>query len=594
MAGDNRKKEKRMEVQSSSFKEIIDGEVVSEPLPRKADAKKLTSAEKPQKKPGPKSEDKAAQEFVKRMIASAQKTAPAKKAEPRARKTGFRVIENGEYLDEAEGLEETSNGEVITTPEAKKITGKETKEEPEKVKKSLKYSSIEGIFNSASGSIQTSFTTPLALALGASNAEIGILNSLENLTGTVAHVPGAMLTKFWSRKSIWLISQVFAKILLWVPIVLLPFASVGNRIWILITLLAASNFFLYIRSPAWSSMMGDLVPLNIRGRYFGRRNMLVGVSGVIATLAGGFLLLSWGFPGIFLLSIVLAAVAIFFFVKMYEPPVKKVFHYRYNFAFDPKGWHAAFKVNREFVIFTTYMTFMNFAVDVAAPFYAVYMLKNLNIGYEWFAIAVVIGAVARTSTQQYWGKLNDRFGSRKILIICGILACFVPFGWVLVSNVAHVLIVKIFDGVIFSGFDLVVFNYLLEVSPAKTRPKYVAAHNFFTGIGTVLGDLFGAMLVVVFEGGGFFLLAGLQIVFLASFALRLASCSLLLVIKNIDVKQSDVVPVRYVFWQALAVEPARGIRHAITFTFRYPPKVERDMRDSIKNFEYRLRLRMNR
>jgi MFS family permease len=396
-----------------------------------------------------------------------------------------------------------------------------------------------------------------------------------------------------SRKRIWLVSQILAKMLIWIPIAFLPLIAIENRVMILIALLAVSNFFLYLRSPAWSSLMGDLVSINIRGRYFGRRNMLIGVSGVVATLAAGFLILYWGFTGILLLSVVISAAAIFFFMRMYEPPVKRVFHYKYNFSFNPRGWYTSMRINSEFVIFTVYMAFMNFAVDVAAPFYAVYMLKNINIGYEWFAVAVVVGALARAVTHQYWGKLNDRFGSRKILIVCGIMACFVPLGWMLVSNLAHIMIVKIYDGVIFSGFDLVVFNYLLEVTPAKKRPKYVAAHNFFTGFGTVLGDLTGALLAQVFQSSAFMWLMGLQVVFLASFALRLGCCVFLLAIKNIDVKQSDVVPVRYVFWQALAVEPARGIKHAITFTFRYPPKVERELRNSVKNIENRIKLKMN-
>ncbi len=589
MADDNRKKEKRTEVKSSSFKEIIDGEVVSEPQPKKALEKPVP---KPGKKPAEKPKEKMDKEFVESMIAASkppQKPQAARKAE---RRTGFRIIENGEYIDGSEGLEATPHGDVISTPEAKNITD-EAEEEPDKVKKSLKYSSIDGVFNSASGSIQTSFTTPFALALGASNAQIGILNSLENLTATVAQVPGAMLTKFWSRKRIWLVSQVLAKILIWIPIMLLPFAAVENRVMILIGLLALSNFFLYIRSPAWSSLMGDLVSLNIRGRYFGRRNMLVGISGVVATLAAGFILAYWGFTAIFFISILISVVAIFFFMKMYEPPVKKVFHYKYAPSFKMKGWWTSIRVNREFVLFTVYLASMNFAIDVAAPFYAVYMLKNLSIGYEWFAVAVVVGALAKALSNKYWGRLNDRFGSRKILIITGILGCFVPFGWMLASSLLHVFIIKIYDGLVFSGFELVIFNYLLEVTPAKNRPKYVAAHNFFTGIGTVLGDIFGALLVVVFEGSGFFLLAGLQVVFLASFVLRLSCLSFFVLIKNIDVKQSDLVPVRYVFWQAVAVEPARGIKHAIVFTFRYPPKVERELRDSVKKLESRLKLKMN-
>lgn len=519
----------------------------------------------------------------------------AEKKEKRAdvKSSSFREIVNGEFVDAPEAGKSGKTAGPEKEKAERHIRVEFTDGEAKDVESSLKNSVAEGVFNSASSSIQSSYTTPLALALGATNAEIGILNSLQNLASTVSHVPGAMLTKYFSRKSIWLVSQILSRILIWIPILLLPLLSIDNRVWILIILLALSNFFLFIRSPAWSSLMGDLVPMNIRGRYFGRRNMLVGISGVLAILASGFLLACWGFPVIFILSIILAVAAIFFFMRMYEPPMKHIFHYTYRFSFDPKGWYNAMRINREFVIFTSYLTFMNFAIDVAAPFYAVYMLKNLNIGYEWFAIAVVIGALARAATQQYWGKLNDRFGSRKILIIGGFLGCFVPFGWMLVSNVWHVLIIKIYDGVVFAGFDLVVFNYLLEVAPAKSRPKYVAAHNFFTGFGTVFGALMGALLAMVLEGASFFLLAGLQLVFLASFILRLSCLSFLFVIKNIEVKQNELVPVRYVFWQAIAVEPARGIKHAVAFTFRYPSHVEKDIRDRIKNFEYKIKMKMN-
>jgi len=582
------KKEKRIDVRSSSFKEIVNGEVVSEP-----DSKK--PAGKPQAKPPAKTEAKKAEKpspetrekekkFVKRMIAETRTQAKAaEKAVTEVRgSAGFNIIENGDIIPpEAKGKSEE---QIRALKEA----------DHEHVERNLKNSTLEGTFNSASGSIQSSFTTPLALALGASNAEIGILNSLQNLAGTVAHVPGAMLTKYFSRKSIWVMSQITSRIIIWIPILLLPLLTIENRVWILIVLILLSNFALMIRSPAWSSLMGDLVSTKIRGSYFGKRNMFIGVAGVLATLAAGFMLVYWGFPSIFALSMFFAAVSIFFFIRMREPAMNKIFHYSYTFKLEPKEWLKTLKINKEFTLFTVYLSCMNFAIDVAAPFYAVYMLKNLSIGYEWFAIAVVIGAMAKAFTNQYWGRLSDRFGDRKILIVSGFLGCFVPLGWMMVSNVWQVILVKIYDGIVFSGFELVIFNYLLDVTPAKERPKYIAAHNFFTGFGTVFGDLFGALLAQAFEGSAMFFFAGLQVVFLASFVLRLSCLSFLFVIKNIDVKQSGIVPVRYVFWQAVAVEPARGLKHALVFTFRYPSQFEKDMRESVKSFEYKLKMKMNK
>jgi MFS family permease len=585
------KKDKRIDVKSASFKEIVDGEIVSGSAdenargPQPANPKKIQEIRKPARIEAPPEKS-----FPKISKPSGTANANVVSTDVNERKNGFREIMNGEYVDAPEAGKPGREGR----DSGKHVRAEFTDGDSKEVQSSLKNSVGEGVLNSACSSIQNSYTTPLALALGASSAQIGILNSLENLASTVSYFPGAMLTKYFSRKSIWMVSQLISRILIWIPIILLPFLPVDGRVLILIILLAVSNFFLYVRSPAWSSMMGDLVPENVRGKYFGRRNMLIGISGVAATLAAGFLLAWWGFPAIFALSVIFALAAVFFFARMYEPPMKRIFHYSYGLSFDPKGWYKSIKLNKEFVVFTSYLAVMNFSMEVAAPFYAVYMLKDMAIGYEWFAVSVVVGALARALTQQYWGKLNDRFGNRKILIVCGFLGCFVPFGWMLVSNVAEIMIIKIYDGIIFAGFDLVVFNYLLEVAPAKSRPKYIAANNFFTGFGMVAGDLTGAVLVILLGASSFLMLAGLQLVFLASFLLRLACLSFLFVIRNIEVKQDHVIPVRYLFWQAIAVEPARGIKHAITFTFRYPSHVERDLRSNVKSLGYRIKLKMNK
>ncbi|MEM5812644.1 MAG: cell division protein SepF, partial [Candidatus Aenigmatarchaeota archaeon] len=45
---------------------------------------------------------------------------------------------------------------------------------------------------------------------------------------------------------------------------------------------------------------------------------------------------------------------------------------------------------------------------------------------------------------------------------------------------------------------------------------------------------------------------------------------LVLLAKIPDVEAKEYVPVRYVFWESVAVGPAKGIEHAITNAFRYP------------------------
>jgi len=239
------------------------------------------------------------------------------------------------------------------------------------------------------------------------------------------------------------------------------------------------------------------------------------------------------------------------------------------------------------------MTVVNFGVNIAAPFAAVYMLKNLDVGYGWFAILVTIGALVQLLSMKYWGSRCDRYGNRKILMITGILICFVPLGYLLSTNVWHLMLLKVYDGFVWGAFDLVVFNYLLAVTPSEKRPGFVANHNFMAGAGTVLGALFGAFLAEQFQAGGFFLF-GLQMVFFISLMLRLVSLAFLPKIAEVETRQDECVPVRYVFWDTVAIGPAKGVEHAVSSAFRYPYGVKiksklglnnnRKIRISTRNF----------
>lgn len=438
-----------------------------------------------------------------------------------------------------------------------------------RISRSLHYSTVEGALTSVSNSVTTTYATPFALALGATNAEIGLLSSVKSLAETFAQVPGALLTQYMSRKSVWLLSRILSRAF-WIPVILLPFFAFQNAVAFLILLLGLITFFASLDGPAWASLIGDIVPDNIRGRYLGRRNMVAGISGLAATLIAGSFLSLLGFPLIFSIAAMFSIVAIVFFVKIYEPPAKTIFHYKHEMSIRPGELLTGFRINRNLVMFTAFLAALNFSVYIAAPFFAVYMLKNLNISYEVFAMLVAFEALVAIVCQPYWGKLGDRYGERSIMIITGIMACFVPFIWLYVYSPWHIALANLFSAFAWSGFELVTFNFLLAVTPSEKRPQYIANHRLVKGLAVVAGALLGALLAQNLESALVFGFFGLQIIFLVSFVLRLASLVFLAFVKEADAREHEIVPVRYVFWRAVAVEPAHGFRHAAEYTFHYP------------------------
>jgi MFS family permease/SepF-like predicted cell division protein (DUF552 family) len=437
--------------------------------------------------------------------------------------------------------------------------------------KNLKYSIIEGSFNSAATSIVDSYITPFLLSIGASNGQIGLTSSIKNLANVFAQLPGAELTSYMSRKKIWVLSSIMTR-LFWIPIILIPLFFPNPVIYV-IALFALASFFLTLKSPAWSSMMGDIVPMSIRGNFFGRRNMIMGIFGLVATIQAGILLTKYGFSFILAISILLGLASVIFFILINEPSFRKTYVYKHRISLNPRNIINGIKMNKNLSFFTTYILFTNFAVEIASPFVAVYMLKDINVGYEWFAILVAIGALSKTIFHHYWGRLADRYGTRRIMFVCGILISFVPFGYMLSTDIAGLMTVGIFNGFAWAGFDIVVFNYLLDVTPSNKRPGYVANHTIIIGMGSVFGAVVGAYMVENFSIAPIYGLAGLPLIFFVSFVLRLAALVIMPFIKAVEIRQREVAPVRYIIWEAVAVGPGRDVKGVIHSASQYSHKV---------------------
>jgi MFS family permease len=484
---------------------------------------------------------------------------------------------------------------TVKSKETRKIivSGKASKHEivDDTARKNMRYSTSEGVFNSASDSINNAYLTPFAMSLGATSAEVGILSAAQNLASTLSQIPGAMLTEYVDRKTIWVFAQTFGKILLWIPLLLLPFLGIGNPVSIFIVIAFMISFATGVRRPAWTSLMGDVIPSSIRGRYFGSRNTILGISGIVMTLIGGYIISSYGFSTIFAVYVILNIVAIPFFIRMLEPPSKRIYHYRHRISIRPGNWPSTIRANKGLSIFTAFLGLMYFATTISSPFYTVYMLRDLHINYMIFAVLTTIGAVAHIVTFKYWGKLIDRFGSRNILFVTALLSIFTPLLWIVSSSPLSIAFLMIFDGFAWAGFDQVAFTFLLDIIPAERRPQYIANHNFFVGMGIFFGALAGGVLASIFESQALFIFAGLHVLFLLSFILRLVPLALLTKMPRMDIKQTDIMPVKYVFIQSMAVEPVKDINNLIHYTFRYPYEIEKEFMNDIRKIKYKIRMK---
>jgi len=453
-----------------------------------------------------------------------------------------------------------------------------------KLDKALKNSIKDGAAFSAMDGITSTYSTPFALALGANNAEIGILSSIPNFFITLSQTFAGKYIEKRGRKNVAVRLSLIQK-LIWLPIILIPLFFLKEGVWLFILFLTLSNVVLSFANTAWSSWIGGLVPEKIRGRYFGKRNTIQATFSFFTALLGGWLLgitnSLFGFSLIFFLAFVFGLISYFYLAKI---PVVNYKKSNEKNGIRVLDFLKEFKKYKNFYPFTKHMSLLSFAVNIASPFFTVYMLSVMKVGYEWYGIIVAVDILTRILMTRYWGKLSDKFGDRTIMSLCNILIVFYPFFFLFVQNTFHLILVSIFSGITWSGFDLSSFNYLLDVTPPEKRPSYIA--NYKISVGTAL---FFAPLI-----GGFvaqnltIFLNGLQLLFVISFILRgIVTAYGLPRLKEVRAKK--VLPVTDVFLKAFAVYPARGITHDMVYIQNRVEYFEKDIIKKVRKLKLNLR-----
>ena len=427
----------------------------------------------------------------------------------------------------------------------------------ELVQKSLKYSILDSSFAASMIGFGESFFPAYAVFLKANNIQFGLLTSLPLLLGSLVQLfSHGLLRQFRSRKKL-VSSMALSQGIMYVPIILVFFVGT-NRASFLILFACIYWIFGMILSPAWNSWMGDLVDEKQRGDYFGRRNKITGSASFFAFLLAGYILHLYpegatseylGYVTIFLLAFSSRIFSFVFLTKKYEPA----------FETPPKPEFGFFEFVREarfrnYGRFVLYLSFMNFSVYLAAPFFTPYMLRDLQLDYLSFTIVNAAAIVVKFLSMQVWGRASDQYGTRKVLSLSGFLMPVVPVLWIFSGNIYYLIVIQLLAGFIWAGFELSALNFIFDTTTSQRRPTVIAYYNVLNGICLFTGSITGALLVKynsLFWSKYF-------LVFILSGILRFIA-SFVFIPKLKEVRIVESIPYSDLFFKIIRTMPTAGI-----------------------------------
>jgi len=292
------------------------------------------------------------------------------------------------------------------------------------VRRGLRDSTIDGMLHAVMAALTSGvFLTAFALALGATNLQIGLIASLPLFAG-IGQLPASYWVERKSRlKGVVLTGSTVSRAFL-IFMALIPLFSFKNNGNILITtlliLLSLHYIFASISAVSWLSWMSNLVPKELYGRYFGYRNMLIGAITMIATLAGGKVMSlyshSFGEKNLFGFVILFFVALIFGFISLRflkaVPEVEDATKIHNNDRSITDYAHPFLDTNFRQLIF--FSTLWKFGVNIASPYFTVYMLLDLRLSYGEVAFLSAANTFTSIIGMWMWGKLSDRFGNRPI------------------------------------------------------------------------------------------------------------------------------------------------------------------------------------
>jgi len=438
-----------------------------------------------------------------------------------------------------------------------------TNQNNNKKKKSLKFSLLDGIFASGMVGFTQEYFTPFLLLLGAAAKHVGMLNALPNFFASLIQLKSADFTeKLKSRKKIINIFVLFHALML-LPMAIMALSGKGKPI-VFITYVILFISFSALANPAWASLMSDLVAEDKRGTYFGWRNKVLGFVIVPASFIAGFILhlmkklnIFYGFVIIFGFAFIFRIISWYFLKRMYEPSLR---HGKEN-QFTLFDFLVRIRESN-FAKFVLFVSMMSFSVNLASPFFAVLMLKDLHFSYMLYTIITITATLTIYLMIGRWGRHADKIGNLKIIKFTSPLIGLIPLLWIFSRHPVFLFFAQVFSGFLWAGFNLCTTNFIYDAVIPEKRTRCISYFNVLNGLALCAGALLGGFLLQRLPA-----LFGYKILtlFLISSTLRIM-VSILMPLKLKEVRPVEEAKSNELFFSMIGIKPLLGIERK---TVRY-------------------------
>lgn len=342
----------------------------------------------------------------------------------------------------------------------------------------------------------------LALHIGATNIEIGVLAAIPLLT-QILQAPAVKLVERMRRRRLISVGSLFMARLALPLYAAVPF--IGHRDLAIGVLLGAALLHYGLNAVgacSWNSWIRDLVPADRLGYFSSKRGLYGTAVSAVATIAAALALdAAQGsesmsdriFTGLYLLGFMLGLISVAALARVPEPemelpgpslPLRKLL------------WQPLTDTN--FRNMLRYLASWQFAVNLATPFFTVYFVRVLGFSMGAVLLLTVVSQVANIAVVRGWGRLTDRFTNKSVLsvatpifIVCIAAMAFASEFETSEARFAFLLLLHMLMGAAGAGVGLASSNIVMRLSPSGSATSYMATNALIGALAAGLAPIVG-------------------------------------------------------------------------------------------------------
>lgn len=363
----------------------------------------------------------------------------------------------------------------------------------------------DGMFAQVMAVLTTgAFLVGFALALDASNTLIGLLAAIAPFLQTLQLPSIYLIERLRARKAI-AVSAFAASRLVLLAIAALPIiASSRLALPLFLMLLACHHGLAALGNCALNSWIRDLIPPERVERFFARRLASATLVGAVLSFAGGMSIdilksrLAQGettaYSVLFAAGSVAGLISVFALSQMPEPVMPSTGRFSLRAVIAEPIRDLNF---RNLLIF---LAAWSFAVNFAAPFFAVYLLSRLGISMTWVLVLSVLSQMFNVLFFNVWGRLAERFSNKSVLLL-SVPLFFVTFlMWPFTTlpdphllTFPILIAIHVLAGISAAGVGLCAGNLALKSAPYGKGAAYLAVNALVSGAAATVAPILAGL-----------------------------------------------------------------------------------------------------